>query len=73
MVAEAYFKGKIVKRDVVEAYRWMLLARSFGSSMERTPDEEVEKALTPAQRAKAQDAALAWWEKRMGVKLLAGP
>jgi TPR repeat protein len=47
-----------VKRDPVEAYKWFILAKRQGFPVERLEDlQELEEALSEAERARALEAA----------------
>jgi TPR repeat protein len=59
-----YGNGQGVPRDYVQAYMWISLAATAGNKIAAENLKIVEKRMTPAQVAKAQEMAAKWRPKK---------
>jgi TPR repeat protein len=59
-LAMLYASGQGVKQDYVQAYMWAELAGKQGDAASLKLKDKLEKSLTPAQLAEAQQLARAW-------------
>ena len=57
-----YSSGKGVKKDKAEAYKWALLSAKHGSAVAQKLIPNLEKELSPEEKAKGQDLATQWLE-----------
>ena len=61
----AYYAGEGVKRDRVEARKWLLLSADAGEPEAQAQLDETNALLSAAQAAAAQQAAERWSERRI--------
>ena len=59
-----YADGRGVPKDEVEAYKWYLLAEAQGDEQAKKSIADIEKDLTPAQRAEGERLAREWKPKK---------
>ena len=59
-----YADGRGVPKDEVEAYKWYLLAEAQGDEQAKKSIADIEKDLTPAQRAEGKRLARVWKPKK---------
>ena len=55
-----YAKGDGAPKDDAEAYKWFLLAGAQGDEDAKKEISEIEREITPAQRAEGQRLAREW-------------
>ena len=55
-----YAEGRGVPKDEAEAYKWYLLAGAMGHKAAKDRISEIERKITPAQRAEGQRLAREW-------------
>ena len=59
----AYYNGRGVPEDYVQAYAWTSIAATQGNENAKKNKGIVKKQMTPAQIAKAQELSSEYWEK----------
>ena len=59
-----YLYGIGVTKDEAEAYKWYLLAGAQGDEQAKKSIADIEKDLTPAQRAEGKRLARVWKPKK---------
>ena len=59
-------KGLGVEKNPVLAYMWTALAKASGNALAALQLDQIEKRMTPAQIAKAQEMAAKWRPKKAG-------
>ena len=59
-----YLYGIGVPKDEAEAYKWYLLAGAQGDEQAKKSIADIEKDLTPAQRAEGKRLARVWKPKK---------
>ena len=66
-LGDIYWNGNGVKQDVVEGYKWLLLAGDkFGINHRNTTVEQFAAQLTPQQKAEAEQRAREFVPRRTG-------
>jgi uncharacterized protein len=71
-LGEMYGNGQGVAQDYVQAHKWFNLAGANGYEDGRKNRDNIEKRMTPAQIAQAQEMTRQWFAERQGGKQKSG-